>query len=161
MRFQRRNSMRKLLVIVMLVLFCLLPISFYAAAKDAAGCKDHPLIPKMPEYYIAGCNDISAMADIDIIKGEITETVHFEGKSSVFSYMLQPDAKTKPSETQLRNDFENAIKKMNGTLFGITYGQKWPVYTIIKDSRKFWIILLIDSGKYYNGSYACRIIEKN
>lgn len=153
--------MRKLSVMVMLVLFCLLPVSCYAAEKDAGGCKDHPLIPKMPEYYIADCNEIPAMADIDIIKGEITETVHFEGKSSVFSYMPQPDAKTKLSETQLRSDFESAIKKMNGTLFGITYGQKWPVYTIIKGGKKFWIILLVNSGKYYNGSYACRIIEKN
>jgi OOP family OmpA-OmpF porin len=153
--------MRKLSVIVMVMLFCLLPVSFYATEKDTAGCKDHPLIPRMPGYYIAGCNEIPAGADIDIIKGEITETVHFEGKSSVFSYMPQPDAKTKLSEAQLLNDFENAIKKMNGNLFGITYGQKWPVYTITKDGKKSWIILLVDSGKYFNGSYACRIIEKD
>lgn len=153
--------MRKLSVIVMVMVFCLLPISFYAAEKDAPGCKDHPLIPRMPGYYIAGCNEIPARADIDIIKGEITETVHFEGKSRVFSYMPQPDSKTKLSEAQLLNGFENAIKKMNGNLFGITYGQRWPVYTITKDDKKFWIILLVDSGKYFNGSYACRIIENN
>jgi hypothetical protein len=50
---------------------------------------------------------------------------------------------------------------MNGTLFGITYGQKWLVYTIAKDGKKFWIVLLVNSGQYFTGSYACRIIEKN
>jgi OmpA-OmpF porin, OOP family len=153
--------MRKLSVIVMAMLFCLIPICFYAAEKDAAGCKDHPLISRMPGYYIAACNEIPAGADIDIIKGEITETVHFEGKSSVFSYMPQPDAKIKISEAQLLNDFDQAIKKMNGNRFGITYGQKWPVYAITKDGKNFWIILLVNSGKYFDGSYACRIIEKN
>jgi OOP family OmpA-OmpF porin len=152
--------MRKMYVIVMTMLFCLLPVSFYAAEKDADGCKDHPLIPRMPGYYIAGCNEIPAGADLDIIKGKITESVHFEGKSIAFSYMPQPELKTKPSEVQLRSYFENAVKKMNGTLFGITYGQKWPVYTIVKDGKKFWIILMVNSGKYYDGSYACRIIEK-
>jgi len=26
-----------------------------------------------------------------------------------------------------------------------------PVYTIVNDGKKFWIILMVDSGKYYNG----------
>lgn len=152
--------MRKMPVAVMLVLVCLLSVNGYAAEKDAAGCQDHPLIPRMPEYYIAGCNEIPAGADLDIIKGDVTESVHFEGKSSVFLFMPQPDAKTKLSEAQLRGDFENAVKKMGGTLFGLTFGQKWPVYTIAKEGKAFWLLLMVDSGEYFKGSYACRIIEK-
>jgi OmpA-OmpF porin, OOP family len=152
--------MRKKYVIAMTILFCLLPATFYAAEKDAAGCKDHPLIPRMPGYYIAGCNETPAGADLDIIKGETTESVHFEGKSIAFTYMPQPELKTKPSEAELRSHFENTVKKLNGSLFGITYGQQWPVYTAVKDGKNFWIILLINSGKYFTGSYSCRIIEK-
>lgn len=153
--------MRKMSLLALSMLLCLLPFSLYAAEQDAAGCQDHPLVPRMPDYYIAGCNQVPAGADLDIIKGETTESVHFEGKSTVLLYMPQPDAPTKPTEAKLRSDFENAVKKMNGTLFGLTYGQKWPVYTITKDGKEFWIVLLIDSGEYFKGSYACRIIEKS
>jgi hypothetical protein len=71
--------MIKMSVIVMTLLFCLLPFSLCAAEKDADGCKDHPLIPRMPGYYIAGCNESPAGADLDIIKENITESVRFEG----------------------------------------------------------------------------------
>jgi hypothetical protein len=153
--------MRKFFAIVMIILTSLFSVIIFAEEKDSDSCKAHPMIPRIPEYYISDCNAVPAEADIDIIKGEITESVHFEGKSSVFLYMPQPDTKTKLSETQLRSDFGNAIEKMNGILYGITYGQKWPVYKIEKDGKKFWIILLVDSGEYYNGSYACRIIEND
>jgi len=145
----------------MTIVFSLLPAIFYSAEKDADGCKDHPLIPRLPGYYIAACNETPAGADLDIIKETGTETVHFEGKSTAYSYMPQPDLKTKLTEAQLRSNFENIVKKMNGALFGVTYGQKWPVYTISKDGKNFWIILMITPGKYYTGSYVYRIIEKN
>ena len=152
--------MRKLSVVVITIMLCLLPAGFYAAEKDADGCKDHPLIPRMQGYYIAGCNETPAGADLDVIRGNVTESVHFEGKSIAFVYMPQPDLKTKPDEAWLRSSFENAVKAVNGTLFGITYGQKWPVYSVERDGKKFWIILMINSGTYFTGSYACRIIEK-
>jgi OmpA-OmpF porin, OOP family len=152
--------MRKMPLIIMTMLLCLLPASFFAEEKDADGCKDHPLIPRMPGYYIAGCSEIPAGADMDIIKGDVTESVHFEGKSVAISYRVQPDLKIKPTEAQLRSYFEKTIKKMNGTLFGLTYGQKWPVYSVVKEGKKFWIILLVNSGKYFTGFYTCRIIEK-
>ncbi|NTV46782.1 MAG: hypothetical protein HGB11_09775 [Chlorobiales bacterium] len=152
--------MRKMSVIVMMMLFCLLPIvSVYAAENAPNKCKEHPLVPKIPGYYIVGCSETPAMADLDIIREKNTESVHFEGKSTAYSYMPQPDLKTIPSEAHLRSNFENDIKKLNGTFFGITYGQEWPVYSIVKDGKKYWIILLVTSGKYYDGSYTCRIIE--
>ncbi|PKN65379.1 MAG: hypothetical protein CVU57_11075 [Deltaproteobacteria bacterium HGW-Deltaproteobacteria-15] len=152
--------MKKVTAIVMTMLFGLLSANLYAAEKDAAGCKDHPLIPRMPGYYILGCSNDDAKSDVDIIKGDTTETIHLEGKSMALLYRPQPELKTKPSETQLRGDFENAVKKQGGTLLGITYGQKWPVYKMVKDSKEFWVVLMIKSGEYFTGPYSYRIIEK-
>jgi len=28
-----------------------------------------------------------------------------------------------------------------------------------KEGKKYWVILMLDSGKYFTGSYALRIIE--
>jgi hypothetical protein len=152
--------MKKTTAVVITMLFGLLSANLYAAQKDAAGCKDNPLIPRMSGYYIAGCSEAPANSDIDIIKGETTETIHLEGKSVALSYSPQTELKSKPGEAQLRSDFENAVKKQGGTLLGITYGQKWPVYKIVKDGKEFWIVLLINSGEYYTGSFTYRIIEK-
>jgi OOP family OmpA-OmpF porin len=152
--------MIKITAIVMTMLFGLLSASLYAAQKDAAGCKDHPLIPRMTGYYIDGCNDSPAEFDMDIIKGETTETVHIVGKSMALSYSPQPELKAKPGELQLRSDFENAVKKQGGTMISKTPGQQWPVYKIVKDGKEYLVVFMITSGEYYDGSYAYRIIEK-
>jgi len=96
---------------MMTMLFVLLSANLNAAQKDAAGCKDHPLIPRMQDYYITGCSDAAASFDADILNGKNSETVHIEGNSMALLYSPQPDLKSKPGELQLRRNFEDAVKK--------------------------------------------------
>jgi hypothetical protein len=151
--------MKKVSVIVMMMLFVLLSGGLSAAEKDAAGCKDHPLIPRIKDYYIAGCSKGAATFDADMADGK-NETVHVEGNSTALMYSPQPELKSKPSELQLRSDFENAVKKQGGALAATTPGQKWSVYKVVKDGKEFWIVLMVNSGEYFTGSYAYRIVEK-
>jgi OmpA-OmpF porin, OOP family len=153
-----RNTMKKVSWLVMMLLFGLLSANLYAAEEDAAGCKDHPLIPRMQNYFILGCNEDLATFDADIVNGKITETVHIEGKSMALLYKPQP-AKSHPSEPQLRRDFENAIQKQGGKLVGASSGQKAPVYKIVKNSKNIWVVLMLFSGEYYTGFYTVRIVE--
>ena len=152
--------MKKVSVLVMTMMFVLLSANLNAAQKDAAGCKDHPLIPRMQDYYIAGCSDAAASFDADILNGKNSKTVHIEGNSMALLYSPQPDLKSKPGELQLRRNFEDAVKKQGGGLVGATPGQKWPIYKIVKNGKEFWVVLMVNSGEYYTGSYAYRIIEK-
>jgi OmpA-OmpF porin, OOP family len=146
--------------VIVIMMISLLPATLYGVESDAKGCKDHSLMPRMEGYYIAECNEVPAMAELDIIRDDKTESVHFEGKSSVFSYMPQPDLKPVPCEDAVCGFIGDTVKKAGGAYFGKTYGQEWPVYTVTKDGKEYWVVLLITSGQYYNGSYACRIIEK-
>jgi hypothetical protein len=152
--------MKNVSAAVITMLFLLLSASLSAAEKDASGCKDHPLIPRITDYYIAGCSSGAASFDVDMTNGNNTETVHIEGSSEALMYSPQPELKPKPSEIQLRSAFETAVKKQGGRLFGATPGQEWPVYKIIKDGKEFWIVLMINPGKYFTGPYAYRITEK-
>ena len=152
--------MNKISAVVMALLFVLLSANLYAAQTDAAGCKDHPLIPRMQDYYINACSSATANFDADVLDGKKTETVHIEGNSTAFSYSPQAGTKSKVGELQVRRDFENGVKKQGGKLLGETIGQKWPIYKIVKDGKEYWIVLLINSGKYFSGSYAVRIVEK-
>ena len=145
---------------MMMLLSVLLCTTLFAAEKDADGCMDPPLIPRMTGYFIAGCSDHPANSDTEIVKDGISETIHIEGKSTALLYRPQPELTVKPSESQLRSEFENAVKKQGGSFLGETFGQNWPVYHIVKDGKEFWVILLVNSGEYFTGAYTCRIVEK-
>jgi hypothetical protein len=155
----REGPVRKISAIVAMVLFPLFSINLYAGEKDAAGCRDNPLAPRMPGYYIAECNESFANSDMDITDGKPNETVHIEGKSLGWAFRPQPDLASKPSELQIRGAFADAMKKQGGTLVGTTLN-KWPIYRLNKDGKEFWAVLMVNSGEYYTGMYTCRVIEK-
>ncbi len=143
------------------MLFCLLSATAHAEKKDADGCKDHPFFPETRDYYIFMCTeDPETGVDIDIMNGTTTARVHAEGTSRAVMHNPQPGLKSKPSEARLRADFENAVKQQGGKLLGVTFGQKWPLYKIDKNGKEFWVLLMVKSGEYYDGSYTYRIIEK-
>ena len=154
--------MKKISVIAIAMLLVLVFTNLYAAEKDAAGCKDHPLIPRIQGYYISMCSNDTGNSDINLEgTGDRIDVVHIaQAKSLAMLYNPQPELKSKPGEAQVRTDFENAIKKQGGKLLGITVGQKWPVYKMDKNGKESWVVLMINSGQYYDGSYGYRIIEK-
>ncbi len=151
--------MKKILVFAFSLLFCVFLLTLPAAEKDAPGCKDSPLAPRLPGYYIMGCSSGDAVADFDLLKD--AGTIHVEGKSTAVLYAHQPDLKVKePTEAWLKTEFENMMKKQGGALAATSPGQKWPVYKLASDGKEYWIVLMVDSGEYFTGSYAVRIIEK-
>jgi hypothetical protein len=156
--------MKTATVILVTVLSGLMSADLRAAQQDqqdAAGCEDHPLIPRIPGHYIRGCGNQDAKADVDVINGETTVTISLEGRSMVLSYDPQPDLETKPSEADVRGHFANAIEEHGGTLLGVTHGQEWPVCEMAKDGKGFWVVLMINSGEYFTGHHSYRIIEKS
>ncbi len=146
--------------ILVTLLSCAVLLNFVAAEKDAAGCKDSPLAPRVQGYYIEGCDNSDGNADFEIPKGAGIERVHVEGKSVAIMYSPQPDLKQKPTEAQLRADLEKFMKAEGATFMCTTPGQKWPVYRLLKGGKEYWIVLLLDSGQYYSATYAVRVIER-
>lgn len=149
--------MKRVSVFAIVIAVVVLSASLFAAEKDAAGCKDHLLIPRMSDYYIAGCSKTAAEFDFDMTNGD---SAHVEGDSQALIYSPQPELKSTPSEAQLRSHIESAVTKQGGARVGTTRGQKWSVYKLSKDGKQFWIVWMVDSGKYFTGSYAYRIVEK-
>lgn len=152
--------MRKTTVMVVMMVSGMLSAPLHAAGQDAAGCQDHPLVPRVPGYSILGCSADDAMADLDVVSGDVTESVHFEGPSVALLYRHAPDLGTTPSEAQVRDHFQSVLEAQGGSLLGVTYGQEWPVYTLANDGKEYWVVLMIKSGEYFTGSYTCRVIEK-
>ena len=77
------------------------------AQTDVRGSKDHPLITRMPDYYI-NKYEVSEFAGFDptVIGGK---DVHWEGK--VYSYGYSRKEGGRPiSELQIVRNYETAIK---------------------------------------------------
>lgn len=147
--------MKKRAVFLMSLLCCLLSFELHAAEKDAPECKDHPLLPRMPNHYILGCAGGDANFDMEAPPGKPAQTTHVEGKSTAILYSPQPELKNKPNRQQIIGNFEKGIKQHKGTLVGMV--NTTPVYKLDSGGREVWVIVMADNP---GGSHAYRIIEK-
>ena len=130
--------MKKISIISTTILLCLLATTLYAAQTDNAKCKDHPLFTRMPGSYIYNC-DHKQFDGRDFVMGK-GQTIHVEGQLWWMTYYPQSDLKSKPSELQIRRNFENAIVKQGGTLVGTATNKK-QIYKLNKDGKEIWIEL--------------------
>jgi len=146
--------MKKISIISTTILLCLLATTLYAAQTDNAKCKDHPLFTRMPGSYIYNC-DHKQFDGRDFIMGK-GQTIHVEGQLWWMTYYPQSDLKSKPSELQIRRNFENAIVKQGGTLVG-TATNKRQIYKMNKDGKEIWVEVWAD----FTGKYGFTIIQKD
>ncbi len=97
-----------------------LVISFFIvgvalAETDVIGSKDHPLLTRMPDYYISHYN-VSDFAGFDptVIGGK---DVHWEGKVYSFGYSRKEGGRP-ISMLQIVRNYETAIKQAGGKILG-------------------------------------------
>jgi OOP family OmpA-OmpF porin len=93
-----------------------LTLGVVSAQTDVRGSKDHPLITRVPDYYISNY-EVSEFAGFDptVIGGK---EVHWEGK--VYSYGYSRKEGGRPiSELQIVRNYETAIKRAGGKILGV------------------------------------------
>jgi len=85
------------------------------AQNDVQGSRDHPLITRMPGYYIAGYK-VEEFAGFDptVIDGK---DVHWEGKKYSISYS-QKEGAVRTSTLQIVRNYQNALKAVGATVLG-------------------------------------------
>jgi outer membrane protein OmpA-like peptidoglycan-associated protein len=84
-----------------------------AQETDAEGTKDHPLLSRMPGFYISRAESKDFDSHDFYLEGD--KKVEVEGKSTFIFYVLQPNGK-EPSRLEILRQYENAIKKIGGTV---------------------------------------------
>lgn len=97
------------------VLMCFFGMTSANAQTDAEGSRDHPLVTRMPGYYIDTYR-VEEFAGFDptVIGGN---EVRWEGKKYSISYARKEDA-TVVSTLQIVRNYENALKKAGATILG-------------------------------------------
>jgi OOP family OmpA-OmpF porin len=100
--------MNKLILsITLIILTCKIGL-----AQDAEGCKDHPLLSRMPDYVISECTQNYNQLDFFTSAGE---DVKFEGNLTYMWYVFNAESgKNEPSYFQIIKNYSNAILKAGG-----------------------------------------------
>lgn len=123
-----------------------------AQQKDAANCTDHPLLTRIPDYWIEACTQ----KQFDGYKFNIGQgkTSQVEGQFWNIRYRPPSSLTTKPSTLQLLRNVENAVKQIGGTVVATDSSQE--TLKLTKDGKELWIEVWAD----FTGQYILTIVEK-
>lgn len=128
---------KKLFIILGFVLSLLFIISVISIAQeDIPESKDHPLITRMPNFYIVDYNE-KEFDQMDFKNSE-GEDVKVEGQRYDISYEIKEEHTATPSELQILRNYENALEKIGGTLvYEASPEEAW--LKLEKGDKTFWI----------------------
>jgi len=122
------------------------------AQEDVLGSKDHPLLTRMPNFYISDYEEKDFdQADFKNSKGE---DIKVEGRIYDIYYEIK-EGKETPGKLQVLRNYENAIKKIGGA---VVYEDRKQGWLKVEGGGKItWIYVDARTG----GEYELEIIEKN
>lgn len=123
-----------------------------AQGKDAANCKDHPLLTRLADYWIQSCTlkQFEGYA-FSVGKGKPAQV---EGQFTNIRYQPPAGLTTKPSTLQVLRNVENAVKQIGGTV--VASDQSKETMKLTKDGRELWVEAWAD----HTGQYILTIVEK-
>jgi outer membrane protein OmpA-like peptidoglycan-associated protein len=134
------------------MLFVLVGLNIAAAEKDRQGSKDHPLLTRMPDFYI---NDYS---EKDFDKQEFTvqngKKVSVEGHKYYIQYDLNQGAKG-PGDLKVVRNIQNALTKIGGKV--LFEGERpWQsTVKLEKGGKETWVAV-----RAYPTLYRLTIVER-
>jgi len=106
--------MNKVIAVILCMLFVLVGVNVSAAEKDIKGSKDHPMLTRIPDFFI------NVYEDKDFDKHEFlvqndkkVSRVSVEGHKYYIQYNLNQGAK-QPGDLKIVRNIENALTKIGG-----------------------------------------------
>jgi len=150
--------MKKLSVIIA-VLFLLLPGELFsqASALDIKGSKDHPLISRMPEFWISEYK----VSEYDSYKfiGADKKPLIIEGHKYSILYKITSGS-ADPGALKIIRNVQDALKKIGGKVILDDAFNKLSTIMVQKDRKETWIEARAYSGIMYRITIVEREIMK-
>jgi OmpA-OmpF porin, OOP family len=122
------------------------------AEQDIKGSKDHPLLSRMPDFYISEYKD----AEFDSYRfiGSDKKPVIIEGHKYYIAYKLNSGI-SEPGELKIRKNIQDALKKIGGKLLFDDNFNKVSTILVQKDGKETWVEV-----RSFNNMYRLNIIER-
>lgn len=106
--------MKKVIAVMLCMFFVLVGLNVFAAEKDRQGSKDHPLLTRMPDFYINYYEDKDFdKHEFTVQDGKKISKVSVEGHKYYIQYTLSQGAK-QPGELKVVRNIQNALTKIGG-----------------------------------------------
>jgi len=132
-------------------LVLLSPVLFLGAAlaqrQDAEGSKDHPILSRMPNFYVYGYDE----KEFDRYEFQTSDgKAAIEGHYYSIAYYLQDNSPKTPSNLQIIRNVENAIKRIGGAVLWDN-GDRDATLKLELQGREIWIGVSAGDGgtRYY------------
>ncbi len=145
------TAMTRLLRCVILLVLAIVMVSNLGLAQvDHKGCKDYPLLTRIPGFYIKGCKELPFTTHkFTTQKGKEEVEGHFIS----ISYSL-PEGAAPMSGIEMVRNYTNAIRQIGGTV--LYEGRYSGSMRVSVEGREVWIEVL----PYGKTEYRLDIIEK-
>ena len=144
---------RKMIVFAVILLLFFACAAFVRAQDeetDVEGGKDHPLLSRMKNFFIA---DYLARFDEHEFYLSDEETKTVEGDRTYIDYRLKEGA-PQPSPIQIRRNYANALKTLGATL--VHEAEEYACWKLIKGGQEIWIDLSIHNDGW---SYELNFVQ--
>jgi outer membrane protein OmpA-like peptidoglycan-associated protein len=126
----KTNHLQSILIAIILIA----ATGMVKAQDDVDNCKDHPLFNRMPNYYLANCQEVEfgamkfPVGSPDPKNDNKLKEEAVEGKIMVYNYLIKEE--TKPaSGLQIMRNFQTAAKQNGGVILGEYQGWCSAYYT--------------------------------
>lgn len=145
--------MKQRLFLLLAALSILIPAGSCYAKADAANCKDHPLLNRLPDYWIESCTQkqFDSYKFLDA-HGKNTAV---EGRFWNIRYQPPAGLTEKPSTLQVLRNVENAIKQIGGKRVAADSSKE--TLRLVNDGKELWIEVWAD----YTGKYILTIVQRD
>jgi OOP family OmpA-OmpF porin len=150
--------MKNVCIIIVSMLVLLTGESFsQTATPDIKGSKDHPLISRMPDFWISEYKE----SEFDNYKfiGSDKKPVIIEGHKYSILYKLTSGA-SDPGALKVLRNFQDALKKIGGKVVIDDSFNKLSTIIVQKDGKETWIEVRCYSGIMFRLSIVEREIMK-
>lgn len=145
--------MKQRFFLLLAVLSILIPASSCYAKADAANCADHPLLNRLPDYWIESC--VQKQFDAYKFLGAHGKYAEQEGRYWNIRYQPPANLTEKPSTLQVLRNVENAVKQVGGKL--VAKDSSKETLTLTQDGKELWVEVWAD----YTGKYILTIVQKD
>ncbi|MBI5896157.1 MAG: hypothetical protein HZB24_09210, partial [Desulfobacterales bacterium] len=106
--------MRKAMALIFSLFFVMAAFGISVAAEvDVKGSKDHPMLSRMPDFFISGYKYTEF--DSHRFNDQNKKTTTVEGQKYFIEYHLKTGA-VAPGELKIRRNIQDAMKKIGGVV---------------------------------------------
>lgn len=147
--------MKSAIRIMLMLLFSFSTFNVVFAETDVEGSKDHPLLTRMPGFYISEytATDFDSHEFNVYNKAKDTwEGIRVEGRKTDIRYFLKKGSKA-PSALQITRNYTNALTRIGGKI--LRQDNEMAIMKAAKDGKEIWVEIWAGSD-----DYSLTIVEK-